>query len=160
MLSIPTRWGELYFNILTILCLAEWVFLVWYKIMRRGLASDYIDVTMDAIIGIGAVGLAAAVQAFVILKVRDAIMVTWETFSQRRFEMGKEEGIEIGVERGKRQTLHTIESLLNESNGAHIPKADDENHDLEELLARIQRDPAALEKLRAMIREEKTDETG
>lgn len=150
MISVPARWSELYFNIFAILCATEGAFLVWYEVTRRSVPLDYVDIAMSIVLGIGPVGLAAAIQAFVILKVRDAVMMTWETFAARREERGRKKGREEGREEATKEMLVRIKQILPHENGA--PDYEDTN-DLDALLARIIENPDALEKLRAMLRE-------
>ncbi len=95
MLSVPARWRELYFTAFSILCVLGEAFLVWYEIYRRETEADYLDIIMDILLDMGPVAMAAAIAAFIILKGRDAMLSTWETFARKRVERG----IEIGEER-------------------------------------------------------------
>ena len=142
MMSVPARWSELYFNIFAILCATEGTFLVWYEATRRSVPLDYVDIAMSIVLGIGPVGLAAAIQAFVILKVRDAVMMTWETFAARREERGRK--------KGREEILERIRQMVPSENGASVREDTD---DLETLISKIIENPDALEKLRAMLRE-------
>ena len=95
MLSVPARWRDLYFNAFSLLCIAGESFLIWYEFARRDEKSDYLDIIMDIVMNTGPVALAAAIFAFMVLKGRDTMLSTWETFSKKRVERG----IEIGEER-------------------------------------------------------------
>ena len=145
-MSVPARWSELYFDIFAILCATEGAFLVWYEATRRSVPLDYVDIAMSIVLGIGPVGLAAAIQAFVILKVRDTVMMTWETFAARREERGRKKG----RAEGRAEILAKIGQILPHENGASVP---DDPDDLESLVAKIVENPDALAKLRAMLRE-------
>lgn len=46
MLSIPTRWGELYYTIFAVLCVAGEAFLVWYEVNRLDASSSVADTAM------------------------------------------------------------------------------------------------------------------
>ena len=95
MLSVPARWRDLYFNVFSLLCIVGESFLIWHEIARRDENSDYLDIIMTIVLNTGQVGMAAAILAFIILKGRDVMLSTWETFSKKRVERG----IEIGEER-------------------------------------------------------------
>ncbi len=99
MLSVPARWRELYFNVFSILCVLGELFLIWYEIYWRDGESDYIDIIMNILLDTGPVGVTAAILAFIMLKGRDTMLSTWETFSKKRFERG----IEVGEERGREE---------------------------------------------------------
>ena len=142
MMSVPARWSELYFDIFAVLCATEGAFLVWYEATRRSVPLDYVDIAMSIVLGIGPVGLAAAIQAFVILKVRDAAMMTWETFAARREERGRA--------KGREEILERIRQMVPSENGASVREDTD---DLETLISRIIENPDALKKLRAMLQE-------
>ena len=103
MLSVPARWRHLYFNAFSLLCIAGESFLIWYEIARRDEESDYLDIIMSIVLNTGPVALAAAILAFIILKGRDAMLGTWETFSRKRFERGREEGVEIDRAEGREE---------------------------------------------------------
>ena len=94
-MSVPARWRELYFNVFSILCIFGEIFLIWYEIYRRDSSSDFLDIIMNILLDTGPVAMAAAIAAFIILKGRDAMLSTWETFARKRVERG----IEIGEER-------------------------------------------------------------
>ena len=94
-MSVPARWRELYFNVFSILCIFGEIFLIWHEIYRRDSSSDFLDIIMNILLDTGPVAMAAAIVAFIILKGRDAMLSTWETFARKRVERG----IEIGEER-------------------------------------------------------------
>ena len=94
-MSVPARWRELYFNVFSILCIFGEIFLIWHEIYRRDSNSDFLDIIMNILLDTGPVAMAAAIMAFIILKGRDAMLSTWETFARKRVERG----IEIGEER-------------------------------------------------------------
>ena len=91
MLSVPARWRDLYFNAFSLLCVAGESFLIWYEFGRRDEKSDYLDIIMDIVLNTGPVGMAAAILAFMALKGRDTMLSTWETFSRKRYEKGRED---------------------------------------------------------------------
>ncbi len=90
MMSVPARWRELYFNVFSALCILGELFLVWYEIYRSDAESDYLDIIMKILLDTGPVAMASAILAFIILKGRDAMLSTWETFARKRFEQGRE----------------------------------------------------------------------
>ncbi|MCY4653329.1 MAG: hypothetical protein OXC95_09220 [Dehalococcoidia bacterium] len=112
MLSVPARWRELYFNVFSILCVLGEIFLVWYEIYRRDAESGYLDIIMNILLDVGPVAMAAAILAFIILKGRDAMLSTWETFARKRYAKGREDGREEGRE--ERQALAKRVSELEE----------------------------------------------
>ena len=113
MLSVPARWRELYFNAFSLLCIAGESLLIWHEIARRDEKSDYLDIIMNIVLNTGPVALAAAIFAFMVLKGRDTMLSTWETFRRKRFERGREEGIEQG--RAERESMAKRIAELEES---------------------------------------------
>ena len=103
MMSVPANWSELYFNLVAVLCVVEFAFLVWYEATGGEDRSDYIDIAARMLLLLGAIAASAAIQAFVALKVRDLIMMTWERYRELRFEAGREQGLEQGREQGLEQ---------------------------------------------------------
>ncbi len=99
MLSVPARWRELYFNAFFILCALGEIFLIWYETMRRDENSDYLDIIMNIVLNTGPVALAAAIFAFILLKGRDTMLSTWETFAKKRYEKGREDEREAQAKR-------------------------------------------------------------
>ncbi len=90
-MSVPVRWRELYFNVFSVLCVLGEIFLVWYEIYQRDAESDYLDIIMNILLDTGPVAMAAAILAFIILKGRDAMLSTWETFARKRYVKGRED---------------------------------------------------------------------
>ena len=138
MLSVPSRWRELYFTVFSILCVMGVTFLALYEIYRRDADSDYLDIIMNILLATGPVAMAAAIVAFIILKGRDAMLSTWETFARKRFErgrlLGREEGLEEGREEGLEEGREEREELakrvteledqireIRNSNGSSLP---------------------------------------
>ena len=115
MLSVPARWGELYFAIFFVLCVLGQTFVVCYGVFRPPPDADALDIAANILLRLAAVPIVAALQAYIIMRVRDFAMKTWETFKQERFdsgvevgmkkgrEEGREEGIEIGTQRAIRE---------------------------------------------------------
>lgn len=110
-MSVPARWRELYFSVFSILCVLGEIFLVWYEIYRRDVESDYLDIIMNILLDTGPVAMAAAIAAFIMLKGRDAMLSTWETFARKRYLRGREEGVEEGVEIGRAEGRAELEAL-------------------------------------------------
>ena len=100
MLSIPARWGELYFNFFAALCVACETLVIYHGIARRPPDADALDITVGIMLRIAAVPIFAALQAFLIMRGRDLLMKTWETFRMERYNKGREDGIEEGREEG------------------------------------------------------------
>ena len=122
MLSVPARWRDLYFNAFSLLCIAGESFLIWYEIARRDEKSDYLDIIMDIVLNTGPVALAAAIFAFMVLKGRDTMLSTWETFARKRYEKGREDERKEGRE-GR------------EAQAKRIAELEKRNAELEEALA-------------------------
>ena len=92
MLSVPSNWSDLYFDIFAILCAFGEGFVICYVILRPPPSGDALEMAADILLRLAAVPVAAALQAFLIMKGRDLIMRTWERFAQERLERGREEG--------------------------------------------------------------------
>ena len=115
MLSVPARWGELYFAIFFVLCVLGQTFVICYGVFRPSPDADALDIAANILLRLAAVPIVAALQAYIIMRVRDFAMKTWETFKRERFdsgvevgmkkgrEEGREEGIEIGTQRAIRE---------------------------------------------------------
>ena len=100
MLSVPARWSALYFDIFYILCVAGVIFVVCYGIFSRQPDESVMDVAADILLRLAAVPIVAALLAFIIMRVRDFAMKTWETFRLERYNKGREDGREEGREEG------------------------------------------------------------
>ena len=111
MLSVPARWSELYFAIFFVLCVLGQTFVICYGVFRPPPDADAWDIAANILLRLAAVPIVAALQAYIIMRVRDFAMKTWETFKQERFDSGvevgmkkgREEGIEIGTQRAIRE---------------------------------------------------------
>ncbi len=144
MLSVPAQWRELYFTLFSLLCVIGEIFLVWYEIYRRDSQSDYLDIIMNILLDTGPVGVTAAILAFIMLKGRDTVLSTWETFAKRRYEKGRAEGLAEGREeglaegRGEREALARRVAELEESRGEReaLTQRNAEGHEEREALAR------------------------
>ena len=99
MMSVPARWRELYFSVFSILCVLGEIFLVWYEIYQRDAESDYLDIIMNILLDTGPVAMAAAIAAFSMMKGRDTMLSTWETFARKRYERGREDEREAQAKR-------------------------------------------------------------
>ena len=99
MLSVPERWGELYFAIFGILCAVGETFVICYEIISRQPDENALDVAAAILLRLAAVPIVAALQAYLIMRGRDLAMKTWETFRRERFESG----VEVGVKRGREE---------------------------------------------------------
>ena len=71
-------------------------------IRRQALAhdGDFIDTALGTLVGVGAVGLGAAVASLILSLAVEAIMVLAQMLKRRQYEQGYEEGVEEGVEIG------------------------------------------------------------
>ena len=105
MLSVPERWGELYFAIFGILCAVGETFVICYAIISRQPDENALDVAATILLRLAAVPIVAALQAYLIMRGRDLAMKTWETFRRERFESGVEAGVEKGREDLAREML-------------------------------------------------------
>ncbi len=96
MLSVPSNWSDLYFDIFAALCAFGEAFVICYVILRPPPSGDALDMAANILLRLAAVPVAAGLQAFLIMKGRDLIMRTWERFAQERLERGRAEGREEG----------------------------------------------------------------
>ncbi len=96
MLSVPSNWSDLYFDIFAILCALGEFFVICYVLLRPPPSGDALDMAANILLRLAAVPVAAGLQAFLIMKGRDLIMRTWERFAQERLERGRVEGREEG----------------------------------------------------------------
>ena len=101
MLSVPTRWRNLYFNIFGDLCAGGTTFVIYYAIVSRQPDESALDVAADMLLRLAAVPIVAALLAYLIMRGRDLAMKTWETFKRERFESG----VEVGVKRGRAEGI-------------------------------------------------------
>ena len=100
MLSVPARWSSLYFDIFFILCAAGVIFVLCYGVLRPPQNADAWDIAANILHRLAAVPVVAALLAFIIMRVRDFAMKTWETFKLERYNKGREDGREEGREEG------------------------------------------------------------
>ena len=105
MLSVPERWGELYFAIFGIMCAVGETFVICYAIISRQPDENALDAAAAILVRLAAVPIVAALQAYLIMRGRDLAMKTWETFRRERFESGVEAGVEKGREDLAREML-------------------------------------------------------
>ena len=103
MLSVPSNWSDLYFDIFAILCAIGELFVVCYVILRPPPSADALDMAADIILRLAAVPIVAGLQAYLIMRARDLIMKTWERYKRERVEQGIEIGVGIGVEKGREE---------------------------------------------------------
>ena len=103
MLSVPARWGELYFAIFFVLCVLGQTFVVCYGVFRPPPDADAWDIAANILLRLAAVPIVAALQAYIIMRVRDFAMKTWETFKLERYNKGREDGIEEGRVEGREE---------------------------------------------------------
>ena len=94
MLSVPARWGELYFAIFFVLCVLGQTFVVCYGVFRPPPDADAWDIAANILLRLAAIPIVAALQAYIIMRVRDFAMKTWETFKLERYNKGREDGRE------------------------------------------------------------------
>ena len=91
MLSVPARWSELYFDIFFILCLVNSTFVVCYGVFRPPPDADALDMAASILLRLATVPIVSALEAYIIMRTRDFIMKTWETFKLERYNKGREE---------------------------------------------------------------------
>ena len=91
MLSVPERWGELYFALFGILCAVGETFVIYYAIISRQPDENALDVAATILLRLAAVPIVAALQAYLIMRGRDLAMKTWETFRRERYSKGRED---------------------------------------------------------------------
>ena len=94
MLSIPERWRDLYFDIFYTLCVVGQTFVIYYGVSRPSPDADALDILAVTLLRLAAVPIVAALQAYIIMRARDFIMKTWETFKLERYNKGREDGRE------------------------------------------------------------------
>ena len=137
MLSVPTRWRNLYFNIFGDLCAVGTTFVIYYAIVSRQPDESALDVAADILLRLAAVPIVAALLAYLIMRGRDLAMKTWETFKRERFESGvevgvkrgreegREEGIEEGIEIGTQRAIREIRERLARREASERGERDD-----------------------------------
>ena len=129
MLSVPARWSSLYFDIFFILCAAGVIFVLCYGVLRPPQNADAWDIAANILHRLAAVPVVAALLAFIIMKVRDFAMKTWETFKRERFdsgvELGMEKGREEGIEIGTQRAIREIRERLAEREASRRGERDD-----------------------------------
>ena len=116
MLSVPTRWRNLYFNIFGDLCAGGTTFVIYYAIVSRQPDESALDVAADILLRLAAVPIVAALLAYLIMRGRDLAMKTWETFRRERFESG----VEVGVKRGREEGIAEGREKGREEERAHL----------------------------------------
>ena len=125
MLSVPARWSSLYFDIFFILCAAGVIFVLYYGIFRPPQNADALDIAANILHRLAAVPVVAALLAFIIMRVRDFAMKTWETFKLERYNKGKEDGIEQGIEIGTERAIREIRERLAEREASERSERDE-----------------------------------
>ena len=105
MLSVPTRWRNLYFNIFGDLCAVGTAFVIYYAIVSRQPDESALDVAADIVLRLAAVPIVAALLAYLIMRGRDLAMKTWETFRRERYDKGREDGREEGIAEGREEGI-------------------------------------------------------
>ena len=118
MLSVPSNWSDLYFDIFAGLCAFGEAFVICYVILRPPPSGDALDMAADILLRLAAVPVAAALQAFLIMKGRDLIMRTWERFAQERLERGRREGREEGRVEGRTEMREEMRAEMRENHAA------------------------------------------
>ena len=112
MLSVPERWGELYFALFGILCAVGETFVICYGILRPPQNADALDIAATILFRLAAVPIVAALQAYLIMRGRDLAMKTWETFRRERFDSGVEVGMKRGREEGREDLAREMIDFL------------------------------------------------
>ena len=125
MLSVPARWGELYFAIFFVLCVLGQTFVIYYEIFRPPLDADALDIAANILLRLAAVPIVAALQAYIIMRVRDFAMKTWETFKQERFDSGVEVGMKKGREEERARVIGEIRERLARREASERGERDD-----------------------------------
>ena len=105
MLSVPTRWRNLYFDIFGGLCAGGTTFVIYYGISSRQPDESAWDAAADILLRLAAVPIVSALLAYLLMRGRDLAMKTWETFRRERFESGVEVGVKRGREEGREEGI-------------------------------------------------------
>ena len=71
--------------------------------------GDFGDAALATLIGVGGVGIGAAVTSLILTLAVEAIMVLAQMLKQRQYEQGLEEGVEIGREETRQQYEQAIQ---------------------------------------------------
>ena len=125
MLSVPSRWSSLYFDIFFILCAAGVIFVLCYGVLRPPQNADAWDIAANILHRLAAVPVVAALLAFIIMRVRDFAMKTWETFKRERFDSGVELGMEKGREEERARVIREIRERLARREASERGERDD-----------------------------------
>ena len=138
MLSIPERWRDLYFDIFYTLCVAGQTFVIYYGVSRPSPDADALDILAVTLLRLAAVPIVAALQAYIIMRARDFIMKTWETFKLERYNKGREDGIEEGREEGREEERARVIGAIRERLARREASERDERDDwLDEILSEL-----------------------
>ena len=114
MLSVPARWSELYFAIFFVLCVLGQTFVICYGVFRPPPDADALDIAANILLRLSTVPIVAALQAYIIMRVRDFAMKTWETFKLERYNKGREDGIEEGRVEGREEERARVIGAIRE----------------------------------------------
>ena len=125
MLSVPARWGELYFAIFFVLCVLGQTFVICYGVFRPPPDADAWDIAANILLRLAAVPIVAALQAYIIMRVRDFAMKTWETFKLERYNKGREDGREEGREEERARVIGEIRERLARREASERGERDD-----------------------------------
>ena len=108
MLSVPSNWSDLYFDIFAILCAFGELFVICYVIISPPQGAGALDIAANILFRLAAVPIVAGLQAFLIMKGRDLVMRTWERYKQERIE----QGVGIGVEKGREDLAREVMEFM------------------------------------------------
>ena len=125
MLSVPKRWSVLYFNIFDGLCAGGTAFVIYYGIISRQPDESAMDAAADMLIRLAAVPIVAALLTYLLMRGRDFIMKTWETFRRERYNKGREEGREEGIALGTQRAVREIRERLAQREASQRGERDD-----------------------------------
>ena len=125
MLSIPERWRDLYFDIFYALCVVGQTFVIYYGVSRPSPDADALDILAVTLLRLAAVPIVAALQAYIIMRARDFIMKTWETFKLERYNKGREDGREEGREEERARVIREIRERLARREASERDERDD-----------------------------------
>ncbi len=123
MLSVPSNWSDLYFDIFALLCALGELFVICYVIISPPQGAGALDIAADILFRLAAVPIAAGLQAFLIMKARDMVMRTWERYKQERIEQGVEIGVGIGRVEGREDLAREVMEIMDKQPPDKVVKA-------------------------------------
>ena len=121
--SISRNWGQIYYILFSAQTTIALGLISWHEIFVRDK-----DTPTETLIAIGQASapliLTIAAETLVIILAMEAIAMLAERYLKRRYEVGKEEGVEIGKELGKEEGVKQERKRADERIRIHNARVD------------------------------------